>query len=47
MTDSGVHAWELADQLGRCELESRWTREDATRWWQTRMEPEAVVTFGD
>jgi len=38
---------ELCDRLGECEVEERWTREDARRWWETRIEPEAVVTFGD
>jgi len=38
-------ARELCDALGRCEVEERWTREDARRWWETRMEPEARVAL--
>jgi serine/threonine-protein kinase len=36
-------ARELCDRLGRCAVETGWTREDARRWWETRMEPEARV----
>jgi serine/threonine-protein kinase len=35
-------AWELADRLAQC-VGSPWTREDARRWWQTRLEPEPAV----
>jgi hypothetical protein len=38
---------ELCDRLGECAVETAWTREDAKKWWETRMEPEVVVTFGD
>jgi len=38
-------ARELCDQLGRCEVEEPWTREDARRWWETRMEPETLVAL--
>jgi eukaryotic-like serine/threonine-protein kinase len=40
-------ARELCDRLGECEVESAWTREDARKWWGTRMEAESAVTFGD
>ena len=40
-------ARELCDLLGRCVVERAWTREDARRWWETRMEAETVVTFND
>ena len=40
-------ARELCDRLGQCEVESRWTREDARRWWETRMEPEVAVSLLD
>jgi serine/threonine protein kinase len=39
-------ARELCDWLGQCEVEP-WTREDARRWWETRLEPETAVTFSD
>jgi hypothetical protein len=38
---------ELCDRLGECAVETAWTREDAKKWWETRMEPEVAVTFGD
>jgi serine/threonine-protein kinase len=38
-------ARELCDRLGECEVESVWTREDASRWWETRMDAELAVTF--
>jgi serine/threonine-protein kinase len=40
-------ARELCDRLGRCEVESAWTREDARQWWETRMAPEALVNLVD
>jgi hypothetical protein len=40
-------AWELADRLAQCGGELTWTREDARRWWETRLEPETAVTFSD
>jgi serine/threonine-protein kinase len=40
-------ARELCDRLGRCEVESPWTREDARQWWETRMAPEALVNLMD
>jgi serine/threonine-protein kinase len=39
-------ARELCDQLGRCAVESQWTREDARMWWETRMAPETPVPLG-
>ena len=38
-------AWELADRLAKCELNSTWTREDAQGWWQNRLEPEPAVAL--
>ena len=38
-------AWELADRLAGCEADSPWSREDAQRWWQSRLEPEPAVTL--
>ncbi len=38
-------ARDLCDRLGRCEVETVWTREDAKKWWETRMEAESAVTF--
>ena len=40
-----ANAWELADQLSRCEMDSLWTREDAPQWWHTRLNPEPAVTL--
>ena len=40
-------ARELCDRLGQCEVESGWTREDARRWWETRMDPEVAVSLLD
>jgi len=39
-------ARELCDLLGEC-VEEPWTREDARRWWETRLEPEALVSLVD
>jgi eukaryotic-like serine/threonine-protein kinase len=38
--DRPASAWELADRLAECELAKPWTREDARRWWQSRLTPE-------
>jgi hypothetical protein len=38
---------ELCDRLGECAVETAWTRQDAKKWWETRMEAEVAVTFGD
>jgi eukaryotic-like serine/threonine-protein kinase len=43
--DRPASARELCDRLAQSELASRWTREDAMRWWETRMEPETVVAL--
>jgi hypothetical protein len=40
-------AWELADRLAQCEIESPWTRQDARGWWETRLEPEPAVSLAD
>jgi serine/threonine-protein kinase len=40
-------AWELADRLAGCDVKSRWTRDDARLWWETRLEPEPRVSLGD
>jgi serine/threonine-protein kinase len=45
--DRPASARELADRLARCELEQPWTREHARLWWETRLEPEPVLTFSD
>jgi serine/threonine-protein kinase len=42
-SDRPSTARELCERLGRCEVEIPWTREDATRWWETRLAPEAAV----
>ena len=39
-------ARELCDRLSRCEVDEPWTREDAQRWWERRMEPETLVALG-
>jgi len=39
--------WELADLLERCQIESPWNRADSSSWWQTRVEPEALVSLVD
>jgi eukaryotic-like serine/threonine-protein kinase len=43
--DRPASAAELADRLGVCDMTSSWTRDDARRWWQTRLEPEPAVTL--
>jgi hypothetical protein len=45
--DRPASARDLADRLARCELEQPWTREHARLWWETRLEPEPVLTFSD
>jgi serine/threonine-protein kinase len=39
-------ARELCDLLGQC-VEQPWTREEARRWWETRLGPEAAVSLVD
>jgi tRNA A-37 threonylcarbamoyl transferase component Bud32 len=46
-SDRPATARELCDRLAECEVEAVWSREDARRWWETRLEPEAAVTFSD
>jgi len=38
-------ARELCERLGQCEVEGRWTRDDARIWWETKMEPEKDVAL--
>jgi serine/threonine-protein kinase len=38
---------ELADRLAQCEVYEPWSREHARLWWESRLEPEPAVTFGD
>jgi eukaryotic-like serine/threonine-protein kinase len=44
-TDRPGSVWELADRLAECEVVIPWTREDARRWWESRLAPEPAVTF--
>jgi serine/threonine-protein kinase len=44
-TDRPASARELADRLTQCQTELPWTREDAMRWWETRLEPELAVSL--
>ena len=43
--DRPASAWELADRLAECELAKPWTRDDARRWWESRLTPEPAVTL--
>jgi serine/threonine protein kinase len=45
--DRPATARELADRLAQCEVTEAWTREHARLWWESRLVPEPVVTFGD
>jgi serine/threonine protein kinase len=40
-------AWELSQRLSECQVESIWTRDDARRWWETRLQPEPMVSLSD
>jgi hypothetical protein len=40
-------AWELSQRLSECQVESIWTRDDACRWWETRLQPEPMVSLSD
>jgi serine/threonine-protein kinase len=40
--DRPASARDLCDRLSQCSVEP-WTREDAERWWEQRMEPERRV----
>jgi eukaryotic-like serine/threonine-protein kinase len=40
-------ARELCSRLGECEVETSWTREDAKQWWESRLDPDAAVTFSE
>ena len=33
-SDRPLSAWELADRLAQCQVESPWTTEDARQWWE-------------
>jgi hypothetical protein len=44
-SDHPATARELCDRLGGCEVEIGWMREDARRWWETRMEAETAVAL--
>jgi eukaryotic-like serine/threonine-protein kinase len=44
-SDRPASARELCDRLDQCQVESPWTREDARSWWETRLEPEPVVSL--
>lgn len=44
-SDRPASAWELADRLARCVVESPWTREEARLWWETRLQPEPAVSL--
>ena len=43
--DRPASAWELADRLAEGELAKPWSREDARRWWESRLTPEPAVTL--
>jgi len=45
-SDRPATARELCDLLRDC-VEEPWTREDARLWWETRLEPEALVSLVD
>jgi hypothetical protein len=44
-SDRPASTWELADRLADCEVIRPWTREDARRWWETRLTPDPEVTL--
>lgn len=46
-SDRPASAWELADRLGQCEVQSPWTPEDARQWWERRDNPDPVLTVGN
>ena len=45
--DRPASARELADQLAQCEVHEPWSRDHARLWWESRLEPEPAVTFGN
>jgi tRNA A-37 threonylcarbamoyl transferase component Bud32 len=45
-SDRPASAWELADRLGQCEVQSPWTPEDARQWWERRDNPKPALTLG-
>jgi serine/threonine-protein kinase len=38
-------AWDLADRLAECEVKPQWTCAAARLWWETRLNPEPMVTL--
>ena len=40
-------AWELSQRLAECQVDSSWTRDDARRWWEARLQPEPMVSLSD
>ena len=46
-SDRPDDARDLCDRLSQCDVASSWTREDAMRWWETRLEPEPALNFAD
>jgi len=44
--DRPTNARDLADRLARCQLDARWTRDDARQWWESRLAPAQPVTLG-
>jgi serine/threonine-protein kinase len=45
--DRPATARDLADRLEQCEVDELWSRGHARLWWESRLEPEPAVTFGD
>jgi len=43
--DRPASAVELGDRLANCNVTSHWTRDDARRWWEKRLEREPPVTL--
>ena len=44
-SDRPASAVELGDRLGDCNVTSHWTRDDARKWWEKRLDPEPAVTL--
>ena len=42
--DRPATARELCARLSECEVETGWTHDDATSWWEARMEAEVGVS---
>jgi eukaryotic-like serine/threonine-protein kinase len=43
--DRPTNARDLADRLSECRLDVPWTRDDARRWWESRLAPVQPVTL--